>query len=135
MRDDASLSCVHPSAGPRPRRLVVRSAIAVCAAALLFVGTMAAAVIADARAEVDCARTPVAVAPDATGSSLEQLREDLAYQYATRPRFVVPHPEGSQAYELSVWDAGGDFFHGDVRVVRAWSGSGWVQATKNTCGD
>jgi hypothetical protein len=114
---------------------VVRSTVAVCAAALLFVGTMVAAVIADARAAVDCARTPVAVAPDATGVSLAQLREDLAHDYATRLRFVVPHPDGNRANELSVSDAGGDFSLGEVRVVRAPSGSGWVRATRNTCDD
>ena len=37
--------------------------------------------------------------------------------------------------EMQVWDASGDFFHGEVRVVAAPNGDGWLIATTNTCGD
>lgn len=67
--------------------------------------------------------------------SLHEVRQTLAYEYATRTRYVKPEPDGADAVEMAVWDARGGFFHGHVRVVRAPSGAGWLQATANTCGD
>jgi hypothetical protein len=104
-------------------------------AALVFVGAVAVGVMAYANPGADCARTPLDISRDAKGMSLLEVRQNLANEYATRARYVDPEPHGADAVEMSVWDAGGDFFHGNVRVVRAPSGVGWLQATTNTCGD
>jgi hypothetical protein len=101
----------------------------------MLVGAVAFGVMANAKPDFDCARTPLDISVDAKGMSLHEIRQSLAGEYATRARYVDPEPDGADAVEMSVWDAGGDFFHGNVRVVRAPSGVGWLQATTNTCGD
>jgi hypothetical protein len=102
--------------------------------ALLLIAA-AFGVVAHGESGTDCARTPLVLAPDAKGVSLHEVRQDVARDYATRTRYVTSEPDGTAAVEMSVWDASGDFFHGKVRVVRAPSGVGWLQATANTCGD
>jgi len=90
----------------------------------------------DARAaDNHCARTPQQHPPDSVGASLEQIRQYLASEYATKVRYVVASPDGPDAMEMSVSDANGMFFHGKVRVIAAPRGGGWLIATTNTCGD
>lgn len=101
----------------------------------MLVGAVAFGVMAYAKPDLDCARTPVDTSADAKGMSLHEVRKSLAREYATRARYVEFEPDGADAVEMAVWDAGGDFFHGNVRVVRAPSGGGWLRATTNTCGD
>lgn len=57
-----------------------------------------------------------------------------AFQYATRPRYVVPNREAADAVEMSVSDVSGNLIQ-EVRVVAAPGGPGWLIATTNTCGD
>jgi hypothetical protein len=104
-------------------------------AALVLVAVVAVGLVAYADPGADCARTPLDISPDVKGTSLHEIRQSLANEYATRVRYVQPEPDGADAVEMSVWDAGGDFFHGNVSVIRASSGDGWLQATANTCGD
>lgn len=110
-----------------------RSVGALCVAATLVVATVAL-VSAQAPA-ADCTRTPQVQSADAVGVTMPRIREYLAQQYATQPRYVSPVPDGADAYELTVSDVGGDHELGRVRVERAPRGGGWLIMTANTCGD
>ncbi len=111
---------------PDPVGLVV-GAVALTAVAAL-------ALIPLAAPRLDCARTPVRVAADTHGVSLPEVREVVARDLGTRPGRIEVVPDGPDARELTVTDAGGDHLLGTVRVVRA-PDEGWVVATTNTCED
>jgi hypothetical protein len=55
-----------------------------------------------ARDAADCSRTPQHHSSDSVGVSLLQIRHDLADDYATEARFVVPERDGADAMEMSV---------------------------------
>jgi hypothetical protein len=113
-----------------PRRWTHTAAIG----AVLLVTLPAGAALVRTGSAADCARTPQTHPPDAIGVPLERVVRFLAQQYATSPRRLHVTADGGDAVEIEVWDAGGDFFHGTVRAVRAESG-GWLLATTNACDD
>jgi hypothetical protein len=113
---------------PSPRPRWAHSA---AVGAVLVMTLPAGATLVHARVAGDCARTPQVQPRDAIGVSLDRARSHLAHRYATRPRQVRVISRDEDAVELGVWDAGGEVFHGAVRLVR--ESGGWLVATSNTC--
>ncbi len=103
-------------------------------AAVVTTGVAALALIPLAAPGIDCARTPVQVSADTRGTSLQQVRQLVARDHATRAGRVEVAHDGPDVRELSVTDGSGAHVLGTVRVVRA-PDDGWVVATTNTCDD